>query len=668
MAVSSGFFNSVNHDRLYDAEQISSIFDGIILDGVYDGYGDSFAVSSNSDADNSIFVNSGRAWFDHTWTLNDSRLVIEVEPPNIMLDRIDAIVIDVDRRESVRKNSILYIAGEASSSPTPPTLIKDELHKQYPIAYITRPAGTEQVVSNKNIENKVGSDECPRVIGVLEALNDDQYYAQLKADFEEWWDGIKDLIEGDSEGSLISIKNDLDELAEKVDNSMINDKGELGNYQVPLTKSMFQGMVNGDYGSNSVSCKSITLNSGTFQMSGDPITGDITKYAYLYNDIDGINEFILPDGYFFSANVYQNSTYSNYRLRFGVNLYTPEGVRTYTLYSSEWSAPYTWGYGCTFVVGDYDASVYPVVIPVAITLCDAGDDVEDSPYDIYSGTVSINEEHVITFNLNHVSKPGGSNQVKNVTSTQSAVLSDGSKIFIFGTYRNENYSNHDGMIYAAKLTPQGTVSIGSGFEPQDGPASTFNAAGYYNSGDYAVFNLGDYTNHQRGTVNINTLEFKVDQSNAVPSTYITTAYGSYETCVPSTGKTYTTSYNKTNNSSKTENEETYPHFVFFDRNRSLPSSEQMILKTENDDGTITLMLPSSAQSGVNKYIANPLTGVCVTLNSFASLSQAIDYSKAYKNSSGHLVDNNKALYLNRSDQNQRVVSGNIAFTVLGVEW
>ena len=34
MAVTSGFFNSVNHDRLYDAEQLSSIFDGIIIDGV----------------------------------------------------------------------------------------------------------------------------------------------------------------------------------------------------------------------------------------------------------------------------------------------------------------------------------------------------------------------------------------------------------------------------------------------------------------------------------------------------------------------------------------------------------------------------------------------------------------------------------------------------------
>lgn len=39
MAFTSGFFNSQNHDRTYNAEQMSAIFDGVITDGVYAGIG-----------------------------------------------------------------------------------------------------------------------------------------------------------------------------------------------------------------------------------------------------------------------------------------------------------------------------------------------------------------------------------------------------------------------------------------------------------------------------------------------------------------------------------------------------------------------------------------------------------------------------------------------------
>ena len=44
MSVTSGFFNSFNHDRRYNAEQMSAIFDGIINDGVFANIGTAFAV------------------------------------------------------------------------------------------------------------------------------------------------------------------------------------------------------------------------------------------------------------------------------------------------------------------------------------------------------------------------------------------------------------------------------------------------------------------------------------------------------------------------------------------------------------------------------------------------------------------------------------------------
>ena len=48
MAFTYGFFNSLNGDRKYTAEQLSSIFDGLITDGVFDSIGDILATVPGS--------------------------------------------------------------------------------------------------------------------------------------------------------------------------------------------------------------------------------------------------------------------------------------------------------------------------------------------------------------------------------------------------------------------------------------------------------------------------------------------------------------------------------------------------------------------------------------------------------------------------------------------
>ena len=42
MSITSGFYNSYNGDRRYNAEQMSAIFDGIINDGVFSNIADAF--------------------------------------------------------------------------------------------------------------------------------------------------------------------------------------------------------------------------------------------------------------------------------------------------------------------------------------------------------------------------------------------------------------------------------------------------------------------------------------------------------------------------------------------------------------------------------------------------------------------------------------------------
>lgn len=144
--VTSGFFNAQNHDRLYDAEQLSSIFDGIIRDGVLMHYGNYMIVKASQNM--TVNVGVGRAWFNHTWTLNNSTLPLTLDPSSVNQNRYDAVVLDINANVLTRRNTIQVVKGITSvTTPKKPTLIKDDIQKhwQYPLAYIYVKAGATTI-------------------------------------------------------------------------------------------------------------------------------------------------------------------------------------------------------------------------------------------------------------------------------------------------------------------------------------------------------------------------------------------------------------------------------------------------------------------------------------------------------------------------------------------
>lgn len=211
MAFTCGFFNSENGDRKYNAEQMSAIFDGIIADGVFTTIGDHMAVSAGTGMQ--VLVGTGKAWFDHTWNVNDAAYPLAIAASDVTLSRIDAIVLETNHSDSVRLNKLRVVQGTVASSPVKPTLTNSEKVHQHPLAWVTVAPGVTQIAASA-IENAIGTSACPFVTGVIETTTIDDLFNQWNGEFDEWFENLKAQL---SDNVVANLQRQIDQKVAKAD-------------------------------------------------------------------------------------------------------------------------------------------------------------------------------------------------------------------------------------------------------------------------------------------------------------------------------------------------------------------------------------------------------------------------------------------------------------------
>ena len=217
MAFTCGFFNSENGDRKYNAEQMSAIFDGIIADGVFTTIGDHMAVSAGTGMQ--VLVGTGKAWFDHTWNVNDAAYPLAIAASDVTLSRIDAIVLETNHSDSVRLNKLRVVQGTVASSPVKPTLTNSEKVHQHPLAWVTVAPGVTQIAASA-IENAVGTSACPFVTGIIATTDIDDLFAQWNGEFDEWFDNLKAQL---SDNVVANLQRQIDARVKIADKATADD-------------------------------------------------------------------------------------------------------------------------------------------------------------------------------------------------------------------------------------------------------------------------------------------------------------------------------------------------------------------------------------------------------------------------------------------------------------
>lgn len=145
MALESGFFNSVNGDRKYNAEDISRYFDNILSSGVYKRIENSMLVSANSGM--TLTVSPGAGLIDCHWFRAKAAETVTIPTANAVLPRFDTVVVRLDMSDSVRSITLDVVSGTPATSPVEPTPVRTETIHELVLALVYVPAGATSIVA-----------------------------------------------------------------------------------------------------------------------------------------------------------------------------------------------------------------------------------------------------------------------------------------------------------------------------------------------------------------------------------------------------------------------------------------------------------------------------------------------------------------------------------------
>lgn len=167
--IKSGFYDSINHDRLYGADDFSDYFEGLISDGIYAGIGKEFRVFADGST-MVVKVDTGRAKILNKYVRNTDILEVEIDAADSENPRWDAVCVSVNLDEAYRNGYIDVHKGTPAADPKRPDVPDTNAAKLFVLAYVYVPAQAT-VINAENVNDNRGAANCPYVVGITGTEN-----------------------------------------------------------------------------------------------------------------------------------------------------------------------------------------------------------------------------------------------------------------------------------------------------------------------------------------------------------------------------------------------------------------------------------------------------------------------------------------------------------------
>lgn len=213
-------FNSVNKDRLYSADDWRYYFATLLSNGVFPNPSTGLQVVSNNNM--TISILEGKGYIHGAIYHNTDNLVLNIDPADGTLNRIDRIVMRFDTLG--REITCRVKKGTFASNPIAPTLQRDADYYELCIAEIRVDRGVTSILQSKITDTRLNSEICGIVTQMINTIDTTTLFTKLEAyidergqdvngwideattrwevEFISWFNTIKDILDGDVAGAL----------------------------------------------------------------------------------------------------------------------------------------------------------------------------------------------------------------------------------------------------------------------------------------------------------------------------------------------------------------------------------------------------------------------------------------------------------------------------------
>lgn len=186
MAVTSGYFDSVNDDRLYNAEQMTTYFRGLVSDGVFADVGDGLQVVAGTGL--SVQVKPGRAVVNCRWVENDDYFSVNLTNSSSQLNRWTAVILRLDY--SGREIVITSKDGTPATTPEKPTMTRNDIYYELCLAYVYVAKGATSILQKDITDTRANSNICGWVTGLIKQVDTSDLFVQWQSAYEDFYNSF----------------------------------------------------------------------------------------------------------------------------------------------------------------------------------------------------------------------------------------------------------------------------------------------------------------------------------------------------------------------------------------------------------------------------------------------------------------------------------------------
>ncbi|ANC77171.1 hypothetical protein ABE65_010305 [Fictibacillus phosphorivorans] len=187
MAEISKFFNSAPGDlRTYQASDFADYFGNVLSSGLLHTDNIPALEVKCEGTDLRTYVEAGKAIIDGYGYENTSDLYLTHALPEATLDRIDRIVLRLDKRNQSRFIKLFVLQGTASATPVAPTLQRDEFIYELSLAQIRVRANTSTLNPADLIDERLDENLCGLVYSLISIPT-----SQFQTEWDSFMEGIQ---------------------------------------------------------------------------------------------------------------------------------------------------------------------------------------------------------------------------------------------------------------------------------------------------------------------------------------------------------------------------------------------------------------------------------------------------------------------------------------------